>query len=102
MNYSLKLGDPVYGELDQIYEWYFVRSPRSAEKFINSIEKLFGLISSNPLLFPLIKTPFRIARLKAFPYIVIYELMDDAIYILRVIHSYRNPKKRFKKLKKTK
>jgi len=49
------------------------------------------LITNNPYLFQRIKGEKRAAKVKGFPYSIIYIAEPDYVYIVSVFHNSRNP-----------
>jgi plasmid stabilization system protein ParE len=76
--------------------WFTERNPvvgdRLAELFVSTIEQ----IGRNPQKFPLLEyrgNPgnIRRVRLKKFPIIVLYQLLDEEIYVFAVPHTSQRP-----------
>jgi len=85
-------------ELDEAYDWYEERSLGLGDNFLDVLDKAFELISANPLVAPLTKQKYRDKVIDGFPYIVVYEFKksEDAIYIIHIFHTSRNPKLKYK------
>ena len=60
-------------------------------RFSNSIESAVKNIRESPLLFRILKAPFRRYLLPKFPYSIIYSIEKDHIYILALAHNKRKP-----------
>ncbi len=98
--FEIKLADEVEPEIQEIFHWYLLQSSQAANSFINALEILIDFLNSNPHAFSRQRKNFRIAYLKRFPYAVVYEIAGNTIVILRIIHTSRQPRKRFRKLRR--
>jgi plasmid stabilization system protein ParE len=67
-------------------------------RFAFTIYKALTLIAANPKAYPQKRSPYRESVIDKFPFIIIYELVEeDAIYILHIFHTSRNPKFKYRK-----
>lgn len=80
-------------------EWYENSQNGLGLQFINDIEKSINLISSNPLLYPKKKGNLREAVVTKFPFVIVFEFKEknNAIIVLSIYHTSRNPKKKYRK-----
>lgn len=60
-------------------------------RFRRAVETAVGNICDNPLLYRMLKVPFRRCLLAKFPYSVIYSIEPDHIRIIAVAHNKRKP-----------
>ncbi len=70
--------------------WYRDRSPRAAERFEGELERVVGLVSTRPTVFPAYDEEHRFATLNRFPYSLVYEVHADRIFVIAVAHSRRS------------
>jgi toxin ParE1/3/4 len=73
--------------------WYNTKKQGLGEEFLNSLEDVFQIIISNPLLFQVKHKQIRCGLLKRFPYGVFYFIDDKRIVVLSVFHLSMNPAK---------
>ena len=78
------------------YDWYEEQNKGLGEIFLDELDKCLEKLRSNPAGRPKISKNYRQARLKRFPYVVVFELIKTDIIVLSVFHTKRNPKNRFK------
>ena len=71
--------------------WYDNEAPEIADRFQQAIDKVVQRIEANPRQFS--PSPFdtRRARLRRFPYWVIFREYADACYVVDVFHMSRDP-----------
>lgn len=69
--------------------WYRSRSPRAAARFEAEVERVLGLIQSNPAMYPAYDADHRFAVLRRFPYSVVYQARQGDIFVVAVAHSAR-------------
>jgi hypothetical protein len=78
------------------YDRYEERSKGLGEIFLDELDKCYKKLRSNPAGSPKIIKNYRQARLKRFPYVVLFEIIKSDIIVLSVFHTRRNPKNRLK------
>ncbi len=83
-------------ELHESFEWYENLSLGLGFRFIEFVDKVFGIIEYYPESFPKKKGSFREASVKRFPYLIIYEYSPktDIVYILHIFNSYQSARKK--------
>lgn len=80
--------------LDELIEAArFYESKRSGlgERFITNVENAVGFIQLNPLLFREDELGRRKYQVKKFPYLLIYKVRNNHIFILAAAHASRKP-----------
>jgi plasmid stabilization system protein ParE len=91
MIYSLAFHPEVNNDILNSYVWYESQRPGLGDGFILSIEATLENIRRNPEHFPLSDEATRKALLFRFPFVVIYQIINNQVLILAVFHSSRNP-----------
>jgi len=79
-------------DLDAIQEWYALHEESLFIKFDKEFSACLKQIEENPLQFPVIHNNIRKAVLKRFPFSVFFNIKDERVFVLSVIHHKRNPK----------
>lgn len=74
------------------YRWYEARQPHLGAAFLDEIDKVEQLVSSDPELFNVIRGDVRRAILHRFPYAVFYVVRPEWISVVAVLHHARHPK----------
>jgi hypothetical protein len=64
------------------------------EIFFDFLDVCFDGIRLNPLKYPMKKPPYREALVKKFPFVVIFETIDDQVVVYAVFNTWRNPTKK--------
>jgi plasmid stabilization system protein ParE len=102
MSYAIEFLVRARKELLDAWDWYEDKQPGLGDRFINETEKAVQQIQQTPDQFPERKKKFREARIKIFPYLIIYQIHKQKriTAIASVFHTSRNPKRKYTKLKK--
>ncbi len=97
--YSIIFHPKAEKEYLESVEWYENSLIGLGQEFVDEIENTINLISDNPLLFPIKKYKLREAKVKKFPFVIVFEIKnkDLQINILAVFHTSRNPKNKNRK-----
>lgn len=71
--------------------FYEARSKGLGHKFLNEIAHSLDLIFSSPKTWPVFSDDIRRFLLQRFPFCLLYEIKNDYIYIIAVMHLRREP-----------
>jgi toxin ParE1/3/4 len=80
-------------ELDEAAAWYAARSRGLGAEFVRVVDAAFSAIQRNPSQFPLVHGEVRRAVLRRFPYAILFIESEEAIVVLSVFHSRRDPER---------
>lgn len=81
----------AHDEFEAAGDWYERERRGLGEAFLEAVDERLAQIAANPLLYPDVHRGIRKAALRRFPYCIYFRLRDDAVVILAVFHSARNP-----------
>ncbi|MEI8113976.1 MAG: type II toxin-antitoxin system RelE/ParE family toxin [Bacteroidia bacterium] len=83
-------------ELQESFDWYENLSKGLGFRFVEFVDKVFGIIEYYPESFPKKKGSLREASVKRFPYLIIYEYSPkaDTAYILHIFNSHQSTRKK--------
>ncbi len=88
---DLRFHPEASDEYQDALAWYFVRSPQAAARFEAEVERLVGVISSTPKLFPMYDADSRFAMLGRFPFNLVYQEREDHLPVVAMAHSRQAP-----------
>jgi plasmid stabilization system protein ParE len=94
MIYHLFLSPNAEADLLESALWYESRQIGLGEKFTQKVESYFSRIQNNPLHFPLKKGNLREAYIQKFPFVIIYEIIENEIVVFAVFNTHQNPTKK--------
>ena len=78
-------------DIQQIIEYYELKAPSAADRFLKMLYTEFDVISENPKLFQKKYRGTRVRYLKKFPFGVHYILRGKTVEVLAILHTSRNP-----------
>jgi plasmid stabilization system protein ParE len=78
-------------EYSAAVRWYEEHSPRAAIRFEKEVERVLDLIVAGPDIFPKYDAENRFAIVNRFPYSVVYQVHERAVYVVAVAHASRLP-----------
>ncbi len=90
-SYHLVIHDEAKVEITDAYYWYELQQPDLGEKLLEVLDDCFESITSNPKKFPKKLKNMRLAVIKDFPYVVVFEIKQNEIIIYAFFHTSRNP-----------
>ena len=78
------------------FEYYESSQKDLGNYFLDSLENSTTSIDNNPEIYKFIHKSFQQAKVKRFPYVIIFERKDKEIILLSVFNTYQNPIKKIK------
>src|SRR5438105_11911666 len=78
-------------ELHHARDWYQIRSPRTAERFLAEVDRAIALIVEEPERWAHYLRGTRCFRLRRFPYLVVYRFDEPMVNVIAVAHASRRP-----------
>lgn len=93
MIYELIIQEEASLEILEAYIYYENAQKGLGEKFMKQLNKYFLRIQSHPKHFE-IKKYYREAFIKKFPYLIVFDIIDNKIIILSVFNTHQNPTKK--------
>lgn len=95
MSFGLIITPQAQGHIDAGYIWYENQELGLGEKFFDILDMYFDRIITLPASHPAKYDTIRVATIKEFPYLIIYEIVDSDIVVYSVFHTAQHPKQRF-------
>ena len=83
--------EPAKKELAEAIAWYNRESEGLGYRFAVEVRRTLSRILQHPQAWPMISRRTRRCRTSGFPYGVIYQIRDDTILIVAVMHLHRHP-----------
>lgn len=76
--------------------WYESRSNGLSDRFFDDFKALIDHLAMFPESCQIQQRNFRFAKLKRFPYIIVYTYEGNRVYIRNIINAKQEPSKRYK------
>ena len=89
MNY--RFHPDAEGELDAACAYYESRRAGLGRRFAEAFDEALAKVLQHPLAWGVLDEPFRVCRLKRFPYGLLYEPRAAEIVIVAVMDLHRRP-----------
>jgi len=94
MKYLLEIKEEANFDAIEAYEYYESKSIGLGERFLEQVDVFLDLIVQNPHLFPCKKDPFREAYIIDFPYLIVYEIIENTVVVFAFFNTWKNPKRK--------
>ena len=78
-------------ELTDAAQYYERQREGLGSRFLDEVERSEAIISEEPLLWPADDEGRHRCRVRGFPYLLIYRVRDERVYMLAVAHCKRLP-----------
>lgn len=96
MKYKVIFDERAIQEAQEAYDHYEKKQIGLGDRFKAEMDKCVAYIQGNPNQFKKVKREIRQALLHKFPYLIVYQIIDENIVVGAVFHTSRDPKKKFK------
>ncbi len=94
MKGELLIKDEARLEIIDAYLYYENARTGLGELFLDNLNHSFNEILLSPLQYPIKRSPYREAKIKKFPYLIIYESIVNKIFVYSVFNTWRDPKRK--------
>jgi ParE toxin of type II toxin-antitoxin system, parDE len=91
MIYELVIKEEANLEIIESYLYYELKYLGLGDRFENQLEEYFDRITKFPFHFEMKRKPYREAFIKKFPFVIIYEVIENVIVVYSVFNTNRNP-----------
>ncbi len=93
MQFELIISPTALSETDDAYVYYEESSVGLGDRFLKSLEDIYKKLSETPKFYGYISNAkdLRDVKLKNFPFVVIFQIVNDTVFVLRVFNTSRNP-----------
>ncbi len=93
MEYDLLISPTAFDETDNAYDYYENQLPGLGKRFLKSLEEAYQKLSHTPQYYTYInfEKDLRDIKIKDFPFVVIFQIMNEKVLVLRVFNTNRNP-----------
>lgn len=92
--YSLRLGVRAQQQVRAATRWYRRQDPRLSARFVAAVRGALPGLREAPLRWAEFEPGYRRARVRGFPFAVIYTVVGDEVLVIAVLHDRRGPEAR--------
>jgi plasmid stabilization system protein ParE len=79
-------------DLLQARDWYARQRAGLGDQYVDAVEELLEQVRAALELFAQVLRNVRWAKIRRFPYVVYYRILDDRTDVLAVLHGSRDPR----------
>ena len=94
---KVKISLRAQKDLIKSYEWYEEQSIGLGDRFSKIIYSDINVIAKDPFIYKKVKRDLREFVVDEVPFLIIYECDDDIINIIRIFHTSRNPRLKYRR-----
>jgi plasmid stabilization system protein ParE len=92
MTFPVVVRPEAHRDIVAARDWYDRQRPGLGDEFVAAADEFIGQIQLQPELYAAVLKGVRRGKLRRFPYVVYYRLLNDRVEILGVIHGSRDPR----------
>lgn len=92
MQYDLILQREAVGDLQIAYDWYEEQKSGLGDIFLHEVERSLNKLKNHPSHYSIIKNWIRKIKINKFPFLIIFEISADAVFVTAIRHTSRKPK----------
>ncbi|WP_438966735.1 type II toxin-antitoxin system RelE/ParE family toxin [Flavobacterium sp.] len=94
MVFNILLSKKASLEIENDIEYYSEINKKLGKQFYSEFLENLDYLKTNPFLFQIKFDTFREVPFKKFPYVIVYEIIENSLIINAVFHTSRNPEKK--------
>jgi plasmid stabilization system protein ParE len=93
MQYNLSLSSKAFSDINNAYLFYEDQQPGLGERFVTSVEQAYSKLAATPRHYSFLnnKKGLRDVRIKDFPFVIIFQIVQDSVLVLRKFNTSRKP-----------
>ena len=92
VNRPLIVNPEAEADLADARAWYDGQRAGLGDVLLTRVEEIFARIQRTPELFGKVFQELRLARVRRFPYVVVYRIDEDQITVVAIYHTSRDPR----------
>lgn len=92
MNMPVVLRPESQEDLLRARDWYQRQRAGLGDEFIDAFDQFLGRIQNSPAMYAVAYKQVRRGKLRRFPYVVYYRVLDERIEIIAILHGSRDPR----------
>lgn len=97
MEYNVVITSKAEQDIDEAYVWYESKQKDLGLRFYLEFRAYADLLKTSAEAFPVkVNGKIRELVLSVFPYVIVYEVIENEVRIYRVFATAQNPKKKLK------
>jgi plasmid stabilization system protein ParE len=92
VNWDVTLRPEAEAEIAEASDWYEQQNPGLHDKFISAVDVTLSALRQNPFQYQAVSEQLRRAKLRRFPYGLLYVVSDRQVTVVSCVHGRRDPK----------
>lgn len=93
MSLRVHLRPEAEADIEEAAEWYEKQRQGLGDEFLDEVLNIFGTISENANMYPVVHRSTRRATIHRFPFGVYYRIEEGSVIVVAVMHGSRHPKR---------
>jgi hypothetical protein len=94
MLYNIEIRPFATLEIIEAFDWYESKKEGLGFEFLQELDNFYTSLNRNPFTYSYYDEPVRQGKMKRFPYVVTYEVLDGKIIIYSVFMAKQDPSKK--------
>ena len=93
MSHTVVFRPKAKTDLIEAHDWYQRQQFGLGETFADAVDETISRIQSMPKMYAVVFRNVRRAKVRTFPYLIYYWLLQERIEVLALLHGSRDPKR---------
>lgn len=102
MTFNVIVKQEAHEDTIDAYNYYEEKQPGLGERFLETLLKKYQDLAEHPTFYGYIdEDPLKVLRdvkIDKFPYVVVYEIMDNDVIVYAVHNTYKHPGNKLRKI----
>ena len=92
MVFKIEFQTEAIEDIQNAFEWYEEQKSGLGFSFLEEFEICINKLSKSPFRYGLVNKWVRKIQINRFPYLIVFEIEEDKVYVNAVRHTSRKPK----------
>ena len=94
MKYELEIKEEANQDIIEAYLYYEEKQEGLGERFLENLRLYIERVSNYPEHYAIKRPPYREAFIKKFPYLIVYEFIEEKVIVYSVFNTWQDPNKK--------
>ena len=102
MSFIVIVKQEAHQDTIDAYDFYEAKLSGLGERFLNALQQRYTELSANPTFYSYIDEDslkvLRDVKLEKFPFVVVYEIVENEVVVYSVHNTYKHPRNKLRKI----
>ncbi len=102
MSFTVIVKEEAQQDIIEAYNYYEEKLAGLGDRFLDALQQRYIELSENPTFYSYIDEDplkiLRIVKLEKFPFVIVYEIVENEVIVFAVHNTYKHPRNKLRKI----